>query len=296
MSEKDLLKWLKRQLLDIHMPDEEPKPLCRLDLVHTIEGEGFEKLESFRVTDDSDPETLANDLFGAAEHDASTRTSGNVQRYVVLAFRDNSERATHDSSHSFVIQTSTAMRLIGADTTSPTEKGFQAQFMRHNEAMHRLMLQGAEATIGRVAGELQRETDRRIAAEARNDKLKEREEELLDRKYERELDRAVKLQQAKFFTELGGMVTSMLPLIAGKLLAGKEAVVAPNARDLAIQNFLKTLEPTQFEGIIKALKPPQQIALMELYMSYAESVKKDEAKKEEMLRDVPQEEAQQEAR
>lgn len=289
MSDKDLLKWLKRQKLDIHMPDEEPTPLCRLDLVHTIEGEGFEKLESLRVTDDSDPDKLCEELYGAAEHDASTRTSGNMQRYVVLAYRDNSERAQHDSSHSFVIQSSNARLLIGGDSSAPTEKGFQAQFMRHNENMHRLVLQGAEATMGRLAGELKRETERRIEAEKRNDQLKEREEELLDRKHERDLDRAMKLQQAKFFTELGGMVTSMLPLIAGRLLAGKEAVVAPNARDTAIQNFLKTLEPPQFEGIIKALKPPQQIALMELYMSYAESVKAEEEKKEEILRDGPQE-------
>ena len=292
MSEKDLLKWLKRQKLDIHMPDEEPTPLCRLDLVHTIEGEGFEKLETFRVTDDSDPETLTNEIFGAAEHDASTRSTGNQQRYVVLAFRDTSERAQHNSSHSFVVQSSNARSLIGGDTLAPTEKGIQAQFMRHEENMHRLMFQSAEATVGRLAGELKRETDRRIEAEARNDKLKEREEELLDRKYERELGRAMKLQQAKFFTELGGIVTSMLPLVMGRLLAGKEAVVAPNARDLAIQNFLKTLEPTQFEGIVKALKPPQQIALMELYMSYAETVKAEEAKKEEILRDEPQKEAQ----
>lgn len=294
MSDKDLLKWLKRQILDIHVGDEEPQPLCRLDLVHTIEGEGFEKLETMRVTDDTDIETVSKEIYDAAEHDASTRTSGSLQRYVVLAFRDSSERALHESSHSFVIRTNTAKLLMGGDSEPPTEKGAVAHYMRHDENMHRLMMSTNEALFGRVASELTRETGRREKAEARVDEMKEHEQELLDRKFERELARARELQQAKFFAELTGLVTTVAPLVLGRLLAGKESVMAPNARDLAIQQFLKTIDATQFKGIMEALKPPQQIALMEVYQSYAESVKVAEAKKEEILRDE-QKETQQEA-
>lgn len=289
MSDKDLVKWLKRQSLDIHMGDEEPKPLCRLDLVHTIEGEGFEKLETARVTDDTDIEQVANEIYSSAEHDASTRTSGSIQRYVVLAFRDSSDRALHESSHSFVIRTNTAKLLIGGDSEPPTEKGVTAHYMRHDENMHRVMLQVTEAFSGRIAGELARETAKRERLEERNDKLKEREEELLDRKFEREMSRARELQQAKFFAELAGLVTTVAPLVLGRLLAGKEAVMAPNARDLAIQKFLKGLGEGEIKGILGALKPAQQISLMEIYQSYAESEKAAEAKKEEILRDGPQE-------
>lgn len=285
MSDKDLLKWLKRQALDIHVGDEEPQPLCRIDLVHTIEGEGFEKLESMRYTDDTDVEAFAAQVYSAAEHDASTRISGSIQRYVVLAFRDSSERALHESSHAFVIRTNTAKLLMGGDTEPPTEKGVTAHYMRHDENMHRLLMQGTEALFGRVGTELQRETARRIAAEERNDKLKEREEDLLDRKFERELLRARELNQAKFFSELAGLVTTVAPLVLGRLLAGKEGVMAPNARDLSIQKFMKNLSPDEIKGVIGSLKEGNQISLMEIYSSYAESEKAADAKKPEMLRD-----------
>lgn len=290
MSDKDLLKWLKRQFLDIEVgDDEETTRLCRLDLLHTIEGDGFEKLESMRVTDDTDIERMCEELYSAAAHDADTRTSGQVQRYTVLSFRDAGERATHESSHAFIIHTNRAKLLIGSDSEPPTDKGFQAHYLRHDENIHRLMLQGSEALFGRIGSELQRETARRIDAESRNDKLKEREEELLDRKLERELQRANALQQSRFFAELAGLVTTVAPLVLGRLLAGKEAVMAPNARDLAIQKFLKSLGQDEVKGVLGSLKPPQQIALMEIYQSYAESEARSEAKKEEILRDGPQE-------
>jgi hypothetical protein len=301
MADNDLLKkWLKRQFLDIEVGDDaEATRLCRLDLVHTIEGEGFEKLESIRVNDDSDIERIAEEIYSAAAHDSDTRTSGQTQRYSVLAFRDSSERALHESSYAFIIRSNQAKLLIGGDSEPPTDKGVTAHYMRHDENMHRLMLQGSEALFGRIGSELQRETARRIEAEARNDKLKEREEELLDRKLERELQRANALQQSRFFAELAGLVTTVAPLVLGRLLAGKEAVMAPNARDLAIQKFLKSLGQEEVKGVLGSLKPPQQIALMEIYQSYAESEAKAEAKKEEILRDGPQkieEENQQEAR
>ncbi len=285
MSEKDLGKWLNRQTLDIHIGEEEPKPLCRLELVHTVEGEGFERLESYRVTSDSDAAALTAELYSAAEHDASTRTSGQVQRYTVLAYRDEGERATHEASHAFIIRVNTAKLLVGGDTEPPTEKGVTSHYMRHDENMHRIMLQGSEALYGRLGSELQRETERRRAAEERNDKLKEREEDLLDRKFERELMRQKELNQAKFFAELTGMVTALAPLVLGRVLAGKEAVMAPNARDMGIQKFLKSLGKEEVQGVLSALKPANQISLMELYSSYAESERAAEAKKEEMLRD-----------
>lgn len=285
MSDKDLLKWLKRQFLDIHVGDETPQPLCRVDLLHTVDGDGIEKLETMRVSDDTDPENLAGELYAAAEHDAQTRTSGNVQRYVVLAFRETSERAEHDSSFAFICRVNSSKLLMGGDTEPPTDKGVTAHYMRHDENMHRIMMQTQEALMGRVATELARETTRREKAEERNDKLKEREEELLDRKFEREMMRAQALQSQKFFAELAGLVTTVAPLVMGRLLAGKEGAMAPSARDVSVQKFLKSLSQTEVQGIIASLKTPNQIALMELYNSYAESEKVSEAKKERILQD-----------
>lgn len=288
MSEQDLAKWLKRQALDIHVAEEEPQPLSRLDLVHTIEGEGFEKLETMRVTDDTDMTRMSQEIYSAADHDASTRTSGQVQRYVVLAFRGEEDKS-HYASHSFVIRVSQSKLFIGGDSEPPTEKGAVAHYMRHDENMHRLMMQTQESLLGRVASELTRETEKRNKAEDRVEQMKEREQDLLDRSFDRELLRAKNLQQAKFFAELGGLVTAVAPLVLGRLLAGKEGVMAPNARDLSIQKFLKNLSEDEIKGILGSLKAPNQISLMEIYQSYAESEKAAEAKKERMLRDGEQE-------
>lgn len=289
MTEKDLAKWLKRQALDIHVGDEEPRPLCRIDLIHTIEGEGFEKLETARYDDDTDPDHLSAMLYSAADHDATTRQSGNVQRYALLAFRTTAERGEHDASYPFVIKVNQSKLMIGGDTEPPTEKGAVAHYMRHDENMHRLMMQTQEGLLGRVVSELTKTSEQRDRAEDRVRAMLINEQELLDRKHERDLDRAVKLQNAKLFSELGGMVVSILPLIAGRLLAGKEAIIAPNARDESVKKFLKSLDKSEVEKVIGSLKAPNQIALMELYSSYAESVAKDEAKKEAVLRDGEEE-------
>ena len=94
----DLLRWINRQRLDIHAdPDSDDRTVVRFDLVHTVDGEGFEKLEMLRVTDDSESAELASVLYNAAMHDAETRMNGSHQRYAVLAFR-NAEAREHESA------------------------------------------------------------------------------------------------------------------------------------------------------------------------------------------------------
>jgi hypothetical protein len=169
----------------------------------------------------------------------------------------------------------------------------KAHYMRHDENMHRIMMSTSEALFGRMANELNRETTRRLAAEEMVLTVREHEQELLDRKMERDLRMAREVHNAKFLAELAGLVTSMAPLLVAKLIAGNDKTIAQSApigRDLAIQNFLKTLDQTKFMGIMQLLEPTQQMTLMEIYKSYAEDVQKEQAKRPEVLRDGQQEE------
>lgn len=300
MADKALLKWVIRQRLDVHMPDEEPEPIVRFDVIHTVEGEGFEKLDSFRVTDDSDSESLANDIHGTAEHDASTRTSGALQRYTVLAFRSDEPGVPHEAAYPFNVRSTMARETFGSDSTPPNEKGITGQLLRHDVDMHRLHMQSQEVLYGRMASQLQTESELRMRAESRIREMLVTEQDLLDKKQERELLYQSQLHQRKFFAELTGLVTSMAPLVISKLMAGKAGVVAPterSTRDIAVQKFLKGLSQEETMKVIDSLKTPNQISLMELYQSFAESEQKDEAKKPELLRDGQQEEkVDQEAR
>lgn len=289
MSEPaDLLKWLRRQRLDIHAdPESDDRALIRLDLVHTIDGEGFEKLDMMRISEDSESEELAATLYANAIHDSETRLGGTPQRYAVLGFR-SAEARDHTCQYAFVIRTATTRDFLGTSTEPPTEKGMQSHFLRHDEAMHRLMMTGSEAMMGRLANELSRETERRYAAENAVMQIREHEQELLDRKAERDLKAAIALQNAKWMADIGGLVTSMLPLIAAKFLAGKDsniAASAPQGRDLAIQKFLKTLNNTKMLEIMQTLEPTQAMNLMEIYKSYAEDELKEQAGRQELLRD-----------
>lgn len=285
----DLQRWINRQRLDIHAdPDsDDSRTICRLDLVHTIDGEGFEKLEMVRVTDDSETAELASILYNAAVHDSETRTNGSVQRYAVLAFR-NAEAREHESAYPFTIRTNVSKDLLGSGTEPPTDKGILSHYMRHDENMHRLMMGTNEALFGRMAQELQRETNRRTAAEATLLTVREHEQELLDRKLERDLRMAREVHNAKFLAELAGLVTSMAPMIVAKVLAGDNKTIAqaaPMGRDLAIQKFLKTLDQKKVMGIMQLLEPTQQMSLMEIYKSYAEDDAKEQAQRPEILRD-----------
>lgn len=283
----DLLKWIRRQRLDIHAgEDEEGRTIVRLDLIHTIDGEGFEKLETFMVSDDNESEDLASRLYDAALHDSETRMSGAPQRYSVLGYR-KLEARDHECQYPFVIRQASTQNMMGSGTEPPTDKGVTAHYMRHDENMHRLMLQGSEAMMGRLANELQRETARRVSAEDQVLKVREHEQELLDRKMERELRFGRELHNAKFLADLGGLVTSLAPLIVGKLLAGKESIgtAAPLGRDLSIQKFMKTLDQDKIMKIMAALDPAQQVTLFELYQSYAQDEEKEQQKRPEVLRD-----------
>lgn len=293
----DLLKWIRRQRLDIHAgEDEEGRTIVRLDLIHTIDGEGFEKLETFMVSDDSESEDLASKLYDAALHDSETRMGGAPQRYSVLGYR-KLEAREHECQYAFILRQASTQNMMGSGTEPPTDKGVTAHYMRHDENMHRLMLQGSEALMGRLAGELQRETTRRVQAEEQVIRVREHEQELLDRKMERELRFGREVHNAKFLADLSGLVTSLAPLIISKLIAGKDPVgsAAPEGRDLSIQKFLKTLDKPKIMGIMNLLDPAQQVTLFELYQSYAQDEEKEQQKRPEVLRDGQEEKAREEA-
>lgn len=278
----DVSKWVAREMTDIT----EDGSVSRIELHHTIEGEGSERLRVYRSLADTTADDLAEDIFSIAEKDAQTRANDMPQRYVLMSFRDDPEEGDADqpdAMHAFVLKGSILATIMGSSTDPPTPAGRQSQDMRHSEALHRLMMQFAEGTAGRLARELDRESKARQHAEDKSFKTIELYEQLLDKKQERELQQAEAQQKARQMDALVNVAISLGTLMMAKFLgapadavqkaqeaAGGPPALSGSSRSSVVGKFLTSLTPDEGMGIFGALKASNKLLVQELYKSYQE--------------------------
>lgn len=286
-----LAAWLKRQKADLT----EDGPIKRIDLLHTVEGEGWERLEIFRVRDETDMDDAAQVLWQSAQHDVETRTSGVPQRYIVQAFRNEDSRDP-EGVYPFLIRSNTAKMLTGGDTEPPTDKGVISHYMRHDENAHRILITATEGLLGRLASELKDERQKRLEAEATSMQLYKTSQELLDRSSERRVREAKEALHDKFMADLMGVVVAMLPMIASKFLnigdaKGEFSQLPGAARDLGVRKLLANLSEAEATSLVKSLEPHNQLAFFELYKSYRQDELKEQAQRPKEMQHGTQEES-----
>ncbi|HKY34833.1 MAG TPA: hypothetical protein VJN18_02735 [Polyangiaceae bacterium] len=272
---QNLVKWLTRMLADIT----DAGAIGRFELIHKIEGEHAERLDIWRSDADSprSPDELGQEMQDAAQRDAQSRVSGLPQRYVVYAFRAQSEE--HESQHAFLVRPGSHLSRLGEDSEPPNDKGVIGQSMRHSEQVHRLLITGGDVMIGRLASELERERDARVKAEQLNWSVFEKYQSLLDREHERRVVEAKELMKARRVDELMGVVTALVPILATKLLGGSPARsdapqlgaaadMATDPKDLAVRHFFSRLSETEITSILGAISSSSQIALAQIHSSF----------------------------
>jgi hypothetical protein len=273
---QNLVKWLTRMLADIT----EAGAIGRFELIHKIEGEHAERLDIWRSDADSprNPDDLAQEMQDAAQRDAQSRVSGLPQRYVVYAFRGQSE--DHESQHAFLVRPGSHVTRLGEDSEPPNDKGVIGQSMRHSESVHRLLITGGEVMIGRLSSELEKERDARQKAEQLNWSVFEKYQSLLDREHERRIAEAKELMKARRVDELMGVVTALVPILATKLLGKPPAAAAdqpqlgpatdsaPDPKDLAVRHFFSCLSETEITSILGCISSSSQIALAQIHSSF----------------------------
>jgi hypothetical protein len=271
-----LVKWLTRMLSDIT----EEGTISRLELAHVIEGEHAERLELWRNKSDEarDPQELAQEIQDRAEDDVQSRITGQPQRYVVYAFRGDAD--IHESQHGFLVRPRSVRH--GDDSEPPNERGIVGQSMRHNEGMHRLLLNGCEALVGRLAADLDRERTARVKAEELNWSMHDRYQQLLDKEHERRLAEAKELMKARRMDELLGVATALLPIVITKVVGGAAAqapaqlsavvpeLVPVDPKDAAIRHFFASLSEEEISGVLGSLSSTNQVALAELHRAFGE--------------------------
>jgi hypothetical protein len=257
--------------------------ISRFELIHMVEGERAERLDLWRSDSDSprSPDDLAKEVQDSAQRDAQSRVTGLTQRYVVYAFRAQSEE--HESQHAFLVRPGSHVSRLGEDSEPPTDKGVIAQSMRHGEQVHRLLMTAGDVMVGRLSSELDKERDARQKAEQLNWTVFEKYQSLLDREHERRITEAKELMKARRVDELMGVVTALLPILATKFLGstpvrGNEPPqqlgpasesTTPDPKDLAVRHFFSRLSETEVTSILGCISSSSQVALAQIHSSFA---------------------------
>lgn len=290
-----LTVWIKSRLTNIDIEDDEGKATTRFELYHAVDGEGMGRVHTMPVTSPMNAAEAAQEFYGCAESDAETRTSGVPQRYIIGAFCESEREPTH--SFAFVIKSNplSYSKLLGQDTEPPTDKGMIAHVMRHDETMHRMMMVMTDATAGKLAHAVAQKDERIQYLEEKMMSSFEMYQKLLDRSQDRELERAEAIQRSKRMDELMGMAMAYAPILMGAI-AGKlapknlEPLAKSKTRDDSIRQLLSNMSEEEATKVISSLKPMNQAALIALFQSYQEDVKKEQEGKPEILRDTQESE------
>jgi hypothetical protein len=195
--------------------------ITRFELWHSVDGEIAERLGLYEMEtrdEDEDPADLVQEIWSTAVEDTSTRPQGSFQRYTVKSFRGDKHEP--DEAKSFSLTGSAVSSAMGG-TESPTPRGYMAQEMRQNDNLHGMMMRMAEGSAGQLAQQLREAREENEKLILQRSRLLDIEQRLLDRSHEREMDRAERAKSGERMDMVLGMLTTMAPLILGKLLEGK---------------------------------------------------------------------------
>ena len=280
----EVIKWLTVQVADLT----ERGPVTRMELFHTVEGEQGERLQVFGMeSEGTDVQDLGQSIWECSENDASTRSAGMPQRYVVFTYRG--ENQDPEAQHPFLIRgrgVSNTMMGSGDGSEPPTERGLQAQLMRYNEGLHRQMMVMTNEVGGRMAQQLEKERARREEVEDRILEVYKLQQSLLDQSAAREIAAAREAAQARRHDELMQFFMGMGPLLMTRIFGdGPMSGMQTNMRDQAVGKILKGLSEEEARGIMGTLKGNNPIAFIELYKSYADEDAASQEKKPIPFRD-----------
>lgn len=261
-----LVPWLRKHLRELTATG----TIERVELYHAADGTPIQRLLVSRVDEGVDADELGQELWDAAQQDSSTRPPEMAQRYVVATFQEDEPAPL--AQFPFLMPGGTPGILTTVDQA--TEKGERGQMMRHNETLHRLVVEQNTYHTNMLRNELESERKLRTGYEKGMMEMFETMQQLMDRRHEREMETKREESKARRHEELMGLLMAAAPLVLAQVVGGKGLPGAAVARDEGIRSFLKSLDEKEINGIIGSLKPEHAMVLMEVYKSYASEEKK----------------------
>ena len=283
MNKEKLKDWLGRQF---YRSDENLGVCCKLICRHlgadgrTKTGDVFQLMvpndEVVVKVDDDELEIMANQIEGAVLEDAEG--IGGVQKYQLLAYFTKASRSVARLT----------FRMTGADldeyedsmSEPATAKGHHAKIMRHNEALMRIAVLGANQSIGMLNRTVARQSDTIVLLLTQRVEEFELIENLKSQQHERDLATKAEEYKQERYNQLFEKGKVLLPVVANRI-AGRK--VLPEETDPMIEtlkSLVETLDPAQVSDILPKLRPEQQIALIEFIEAYKNEHEEKEGKKQ----------------
>lgn len=260
----DAMDRLKAWLVECKQvpPNSADGELSRLVLTHI--GTKHETLSEIPVPNigDFDPKAAAEEIWADAEDDAES--IGGHQKYRVEAYFGSAKKPQRKKRFAVDATDSTDSEF----TEPATVKGIISQMMRHTEASTKAAVSGGNGVVKMLVAQIERLEKRNQYLEEKIWETFEVRQQLLDRNEERQAERFILEQQEKRKDEVVETVKLLLPGAAKKISKklgtgnGEEGDSAFDAA--ALKTFAESLTEEQIASLAGILKPPQQIAIMQL--------------------------------
>lgn len=268
-----LERWLRQECLSAKYDEH---PITKFTVCHVPLRGSPNQVFEYAVADEptaDDIPTLKDLLWSTIEQDAEGM--GGRQKYLVLVWRRDFDSPTArwtGQIHTPEVETDSDPM----DTEPASGHGMIAQSMRHTEAIMKTSM----GSIGVVMGTMQRMM---MQLAEHNERLTQKQFDMFEMleaarslQHEREMAEMVaasgEARKDKVFEQL----MTLTPVLVNKVGGRKLLPSAKSPTEMMLMTLVHTLEPNQFEGIIKHLKPEQAVLLMDLIKTYQEE---EEAKK-----------------
>lgn len=250
-------------------------PVVKLVLRHvTAGGQSSKDGEVFSVNiphtedcvtiDEGELSTLVTDIETAAHDDAEGLAAG-VQRYKLLIYCKH-------QSHPF---RRIAFRMsAGHDeedeiglTEGPNPKGLLGQMMRHNEALMRTAVMGANQTIGMLVRQNSSQANQMeiLLRDRRADY--ETMEELKSQHHERDLMSMESENREKRFQMMFEKASILVPALVNRVSGQKLLPESSTPFREMVRGLVESMDGDQLGKIMPHLRSDQQLAFMEIFES-----------------------------
>lgn len=221
-----------------------------------------DQVRAWSLAANTDVDALADEIEERAEDDG--RFLRGPTLYGVFAYRDD-DKAYVDRKFLYIEGQSANLENV-RETEPANVTGITSQLMRHSEVSARLAVGTTANVIDHYKAMLAAAHQRIGELEARYFKVLEMYEGLTSMQHQRDLELLRAQQADKRQDFLKEKLDMLVPVAMSKLLGQKNGALGEEL----LRQFLKSLTPSQQEGMFQILGPEQMALIGEIFVKYAE--------------------------
>jgi len=256
--EKDLTRWLNRELVK----DRKDEPISKISLRHAAPGAKGNEIDFIDLTERlisaEDLPSIADELVSRAQTDADGL--GSIQRYIITLHSKSSPRAI--TRFPFRIRSNGDEFEEGGEE-APNNKGLLQQFMRHNEAYAKTMVNAVSGLVNVMARRLESSDQTITRLTEQHYKTMEVLETAKSEQHTRDMELLTTEASESRKNQMFEKMALLVPVIINKL-AGQKVLSSEDPNAMMLKAFAESMSAEQFKQIQQTLKPEQLILLAQL--------------------------------